>query len=110
MPNVESYIIHAYKKIPDDQLIGIAQILKTEKIVKDEAVKFSDKDENRWPHIYHFILDGSSKAIKCDDCGKVVTGNEVYYGPDADLCGFCHQKRYGDDNEGKFTFQESQKP
>jgi hypothetical protein len=59
MANVESYIIHAYKPISDGDLIGIAQILKTEKIVKDEAVKFSHIDENKWPHIYHFILDGS---------------------------------------------------
>ena len=56
MATVESYLIHAYKPISDGDLVAIAQVLKTEKIVKDEAVKM-EHCENKWPHIYHFIMD-----------------------------------------------------
>lgn len=60
MATVESYILHAYKSIAEPELVSIAQTLKAEKIVKDEAVKMEHL-ENKHPHVYHFILDGSSK-------------------------------------------------
>jgi hypothetical protein len=49
------------------------------------------------------------KTVKCDDCKNIVVGNEIYYGPDGDFCAWCHTKRYGDDEKGKYTFQESVK-
>lgn len=57
MASIDSYILHSHKTLQESVLIEIAQVLKTEKIVKDEAVKFSHTDENKWPHIYHFITD-----------------------------------------------------
>lgn len=52
----ESYILHAYKPVKDSELLGIAQVLKAEKIVKDEAKKVNEW-QTKWPHIYHFVLD-----------------------------------------------------
>jgi len=59
----ESYIIHAYKPIPDDQLKAIAQVLKTEAIIKDGTVPFG-LEESTHPHIYTFHMDALARRMK----------------------------------------------
>ena len=45
----------------------------------------------------------------CDDCHNKIKDDEIYYGPDGDFCAWCHTAKYGDDEQGKFTYQTSQK-
>jgi len=56
MATDDSYVLRSHKKLQESVLIEIAQILKTEKIVKDEAGKVNDW-QTKWPHVYHFITD-----------------------------------------------------
>ena len=56
MASVDSYVLHSHKTLQESVLIEIAQVLKTEKIVKDEAAEVNQW-QTKWPHVYHFITD-----------------------------------------------------
>lgn len=51
---MERYALHSSKQIDKADLMGIALVLKTTRIVKDKAVKM-EHCENKYPHIYHFL-------------------------------------------------------
>ena len=86
---------------------AVPEILRVLSLIDSDSLQENEiEDGDRY---IKMIID-LDEIKQCDECNNIFESkNEIYYAPDADLCAWCHQKKYGDDKEGNVTFLTSQK-